>query len=81
MAALTVREFIYQMYRLINASNPTTPLHGDLQNLALTVLNQLLDSYASTGLMITIAKTITCDISIPINTIRFVDDTYPTFDT
>lgn len=81
MAAMLVRQFIFQMYRLINASNPTTPLHGDLQNLALSVLNQLLDSYASTGLMITIAGTISCPINIGINTIRFVDDTYPVYDT
>lgn len=81
MAVLTVREFVYQMYRLINASNPTVPLQGDLQNLAISVMNELTDSYASTGLMLTIAKTITCPINIGINTIRFVDDTYPTYDT
>lgn len=54
----TVREFVYQSYRLISAQNPTTPLHGDDQNLAITVLNQQLQSYAATGLLITIAKTI-----------------------
>jgi hypothetical protein len=80
MAAITLRQFIFQMYRLINASNPTVPLHGDLQNLALTVLNQLLDSYAATGLMLTIAKTVSCPIFPEIHTIRFVDDTFPTND-
>ena len=53
----TVREFCYQAYRLINASNPTVPLHGDDQQLMIQVLNQLLNSYAATGLMITLAKT------------------------
>lgn len=81
MAAMTVRKFLYQMYRLINASNPTVPLHGDLQSLALDVLNQLLESYASTGLMLTIAKTISCPVNLGIKTIRFVDDSYPTSDT
>lgn len=58
----TVREFIDQSYRLISASNPYTPLRdGDLQ-LGIRVLNQLLSSYAATGLMITIANT----VSVPI---------------
>lgn len=52
------REFAFQCYRLINASSPTVPLHGDDEQLALTVTNQLLGSYASTGLLITIAKTV-----------------------
>jgi hypothetical protein len=54
--AYTVRDFLFQAYRLINASNPTTPLHGDDQKLGLQVLNQLMQYYASTGLMLTIAK-------------------------
>lgn len=58
----TVRDFIYQAYRLVNAHNPTVPLHGDDQKLGIQVLNQLLNSYASTGLLITIAK----EIEIPI---------------
>jgi len=62
--ALTVRQFVFQCYRLINASNPTVPLHGDDMSLAITVLNQLLDFYASTGLMITIAKTVSIPLSI-----------------
>jgi hypothetical protein len=60
----TVREFVRQGYRLINPSNPTQPLHGDDQELAIGVLNQLLNSYAANGLMLTIAKTVTCPISI-----------------
>lgn len=53
----TVREFITQAYRLINPSNPTVPLHGNDLSLGITVLNQLLQSYAATGLMLTISKT------------------------
>ena len=33
MYALTVREFVLQMYRLISASNPTIPLHGMMKSL------------------------------------------------
>lgn len=53
----TVRQFLTQAYRLISAHNPTQPLHGDDLSLGLTVLNQLLQSYASTGLLITVART------------------------
>lgn len=76
--ASTVREFVLQMYRLISASNPTIPLHGDDEKLAIRVLNQLLLSYASSGLLLTIAKTVTAPINIGKKEIWFVDSDYPT---
>lgn len=76
--ALTVREFVYQMYRLISAGNPTIPLHGDDENLAVRVLNQIFQSYASSGLMLTIAKTVSTPINLPIKEIFFTDSTYST---
>ncbi len=76
--AYTFRDFAFQMYRLISASNPTTPLHGDDEKLCLQVLNQLMQAYAGNGQMLTIAKTLTCPIDIGINTVRFVDNNYPT---
>jgi hypothetical protein len=76
--AYTFRDFAFQVYRLINASNPTVPLHGDDQNLCLQVLNQLMQSYAGNGQMLTIAKTVTCPIDQTIDTVRFVDNNYPT---
>lgn len=60
--SLTCLQFIHQSYRLINPANPTQPLHGDDFQLGLQVLNQLLDSYASTGLLLTIAK----QVNIPL---------------
>lgn len=76
--AITVREFCFQMYRLISASNPTVPLHGDDEKLAIRVLNQILQSYASSGLMITIAKTVSANVNSPVSEIRFVDPSYST---
>jgi hypothetical protein len=76
--AYTFRDFAFQMYRLINASNPTTPLHGDDEKLCLQVLNQLMQAYAGNGQMLTIAKTLNCPINNDIHTIRFVDNNYPT---
>lgn len=60
----SVRQFIRQAYRLINPSNPTQPLHGDDLSLGIEVLNQLLQSYAGPGLLITIAQTINYPLSI-----------------
>tara|TARA_R110000868_G_C10972576_1_gene770475 strand:+ start:11318 stop:12259 length:942 start_codon:yes stop_codon:yes gene_type:complete len=76
--ASTVREFIYQMYRLISAGNPVIPLHGDDEKLAIRVMNQILKSYASSGLMLTIAKTVTVDINLPQKEVYFTDPDYPT---
>lgn len=64
MATLTVREFVRQSYRLINPSNPTVPLHGDDQALAIQVLNQLLEAYAGNGMMLTIADTVSVVVTI-----------------
>lgn len=74
----TFRDFAFQMYRLISASNPTIPLQGDDEKLCLQVFNQLMQSYAGTGQMLTIAKTVTCPINLGIHTVRFVDNNYPT---
>ncbi len=79
--ASTVREFIYQMYRLISAGNPTIPLHGDDEKLAIRVMNQILKSYASSGLMLTIARTVSVDINLPQKEIYFTDPDYPTTST
>jgi hypothetical protein len=76
MMASTVREFIFDMYRLISASNPTIPLHGDDEKLAIRVMNQILKNYASSGLMLTIAKTVSVDINLPMKEIYFTDPDY-----
>ena len=53
----TIKQFLNDSYRLINPSNPTTPLHGNDESFGLRRLNDLLTSYASDGLMMTIAST------------------------
>jgi len=77
----TVRDFLKQSYRLTSASNPTVPLHGDDEKLGLLVLNQLLNYYAGTGLMLTIAKTVSVDINLPNTEIYFTDPGYSTTST
>ncbi len=76
--ALTVREFVFQMYRLISASNPTIPLHGDDEKLAIRVMNQILRQYASTGLLLTIAKTVEVAVNLGQRQVWFVPPDYPT---
>jgi len=77
----SVREFVFQMYRLISASNPTVPLHGDDEKLAIRVLNQLLSHYGATGLMLTIAKTVSVNINQPQSQIFFTPPDYSTTST
>ncbi len=60
----TVREFIRRCYRLISASNPTIPLHGDDLSLGVEILNELLNFYASSGLLLPIATTVDVPIAI-----------------
>jgi len=74
----TVRDFCFQSYRLISAQNPTIPLHGDDEKLCILVLNQLLEYYASNGLMITIAKTVSVNVNIGISNVVFAPRDYPT---
>ena len=79
--AYTVRDFAFQVYRLINAHNPTTPLHGDDEKLCIQVLNQLLQFYASDGLLLTIAKTVSVAVNQPINQVFFTDTSFATITT
>lgn len=62
--AQTVKQFIDQSYRLISANSPTVPLRSDDLQLGITVMNQLLSSFASTGLLLTIAKTVSKNLGI-----------------
>jgi hypothetical protein len=64
------------MYRLISASNPTIALHGDDEKLAIQVMNQILNTYASNGLLLTIAKTVSVDVNLPVKEIWFTDPNY-----
>lgn len=74
--ATTVREFVFDMYRLITASSPTVPEHGDDQNLAIRTLNRILSNYASSGLLLTIAKTVVVNVNLPVKEIWFVSPDY-----
>ena len=74
--AYTVRDFAFQVYRLINAHNPTIPLHGDDEKLCIQVLNQLLQYYGSDGLMLTVAKTVSVAVNNGQSKIIFTPTNY-----
>ena len=74
----TVRDFCFQVYRLISAQNPTVPLHGDDEKLCIQVLNQLLNYYGSNGLMLPIAKTVSSTVNNGVNKIYFTPTNYTT---
>lgn len=69
--SITVRDFVTNSYQIINASSPTVPLHGSDLSIGITILNQLLNEYSSTGLMITVSKQIDFNLNIGQNEVTF----------
>ncbi len=60
----TVRQFVQDSYQLVSAASPTVPLQGyDLSN-GISLLNQLLRAYSSSGLLLTVAKESIYNLSI-----------------
>jgi hypothetical protein len=64
MATQTVKQFVSDAYQLVSASSPTTPLHGNDMFKGVQFLNELIQDYSSSGLLITIAKQITTTVAI-----------------
>lgn len=54
--AQTVNDFVQDSYQLISASSPTVPLQGNDLQKGIQFLNELLKSYSSSSLLLTIAK-------------------------
>jgi hypothetical protein len=81
MVAQTVKGFVQDSYQLVSASSPTVPLHGNDISKGIQFLNELLQAYSATGLMITIAKHITFTLPIAQQEITFgAPDYIPTPD-
>jgi hypothetical protein len=54
---MDVRELVQQAYSIVTAQSPTVPLHGSDLSTGIRILNQLIDSFAGTSLLQTIATT------------------------
>lgn len=71
MAAQSVKGFVTDSYQLISASTPTVPLQGNDMDKGVQFLNELLESYSATGLMLTIAKEVVYTLSINQSVVTF----------
>lgn len=69
----TVNEFVQDAYQLISASSPTVPLHGNDMSKGIQFLNELLSSYASSSLRLTIAQKIQLTVEIGQLFVTFAD--------
>jgi hypothetical protein len=74
--APTVKEFIQDAYQLISANTPTVPLQGNDMLKGVRFLNELLQDYSSSGLLITIAQKITFQVQIGQQFVTFGDPSY-----
>lgn len=74
--AQTVKDFVQDSYQIISASSPTVPLHGNDVSKGIQFMNELLRAYSANGLMITIAKHITYDLTIGQEEVTFAGSDY-----
>jgi len=72
----TVKGFVEDSYQLISAGSPTVPLHGNDMSKGVQFLNELIQSYSATGLMLTVAKEVNYQLSIGQSEITFADPGY-----
>lgn len=76
MVAQTVKGFVQDSYKLVSASSPTVPLQGSDMRQGIQYMNELLQSFASSGLLITVAKHITFTVAIGQSEITFAASDY-----
>jgi hypothetical protein len=67
----TVKDFVSDSYQLISANSPTVPLQGNDNLKAIQFLNELLQDYSSSGLLLTIAKQVDFTVAIGQSEITF----------
>lgn len=77
----TVKQFVSDSYQLISANSPTVPLQGNDNLKAIQFLNELLEDYSSSALLLTIAKHVEFTVAIGQSEITFgAPDVIPTPD-
>lgn len=74
--AQTVNDFVQDAYQLISASSPTVPLQGNDMQKGIQFLNELIKSYSSSSLLLTIARKITFTVQIGQQFVTFADPAY-----
>lgn len=71
--AQTVKDFVTDSYQLISASSPTVPLYGNDMEKGVRFLNELLKSYSSSSLLLTIAQKVKLTVQINQLFVTFAD--------
>lgn len=69
----TVNSFVQDAYQIISASTPTVPLQGDDLNKGVQFLNELVQSYSSSSLRLTIAQKLELTVQINQLFVTFAD--------
>lgn len=69
----TVNEFVTDAYQLISANSPTISLHGNDLSKGIQFLNELIQGYGSSSLVLTIAKKIQLVVQINQLFVTFAD--------
>jgi hypothetical protein len=72
----TLNDFVQDSYQLISASSPTVPLQGNDLQKGIQFLNELIQSYGSDSLMLTIAKKIKLTVQINQLFVTFADSSF-----
>lgn len=62
-------------YQLVSANSPTVPLHGNDQEKAIQFLNELLQDYSASGLLLTVAQEVSTTLAIGQSEVTFGDAT------
>lgn len=76
LSTQTVMDFVQDAYQLVSANSPTVPLHGNDMQKGVQFLNELLKSYSSSSLLLTIAKKVEFNLAIGQQFVTFGDPTY-----
>lgn len=71
--AQLVNDFVQDAYQLISASSPTAPLQGNDMQKGVRFLNELLKSYSSSSLLLTIAQKVQLTVQINQLFVTFAD--------
>lgn len=69
----TVREFVEDAYQPVSANSPTVPLHGNDLKKGIQFLNELLQYYSASGLLLTVPKEVTFNIIAGESSVTFAD--------
>ncbi len=74
--AQTVKAFVQDSIQIVSASSPTVPLHGNDVSKGIQFMNEWLEASSANGLMITIAKHITYNLTVGQEEVTFAAADY-----